>query len=552
MKKSPSQILQEISLMLEILGDNPFRARAFARASRIVADFEGDMESVLKREELRRQKGIGEKIWAELNSIFQKGFSPLHRQLQKEIPSEIFLLLQLPGLGPSKVRQLFLSGITNLEQLKEACRDGSLLSQRGFGKRTVERILEEIDFWESNRGKWHLPQAQIWRLEWEERLRGWGQEYYVVGEFRRGQEWITSLEFLVLVDDFQSLWQRLQTEEGIVAERRGEVHIQILNSPIPIHFYLTDKKSLGAGLAYYTGSSAHLQKLQDYLLSHQFKLTPRGLIGPCGVVEVPQEDIFFEKVHLPWIPPELREGLEELEWAKEGKLPELVSYEDIEVILHNHTDWSDGKFSIEEMSLEAHRRGFRGISINDHSASAVYAGGLSPERVERQLLELQALSHLPIRIFSGIECDIRKDGSLDLEADLLARLEVVIAAVHSHFQLSMEQQTRRICRAISHSNVDILAHPTGRLLLRRRGYEVDWVEIFQACCRYGVAIELNANPYRLELDWRLIQAAKKAGVRFAIGCDAHHVEDFGHVSWALMLARKGGLERGDIVNYGWV
>ncbi len=523
-------LLERYALLLELAGDNPYKARAYTAAAEALARLDGPLSSALESERFRSIRGIGEGIIATLTELAQTGTIAHLSELERQIPPGVVQLTELRGVGAKKARLLWQQcGITSIEQLERACLQHRIATCKGFSPRSEEALLEAIAFWRSTHGR--IQRHKAWRLFHQLRslLTEQGAiEVVAAGELRRGNDVISTLSAVVIADAPEAL----PVPDGFVPN--GHRRYRSISGDITIELLLCTADSAGTALFMATGS-------EDFIAA---ALSNRSL-PPLA-----REEEVFDYLGLPFIPPELREDATIIEHAQREGIPPLITLADMHGVLHVHTTWSDGKNTLEEMALAARSMGFEYIAICDHSQSAAYAGGLQPDRVLQQRAEIAALNErgLGIRILHGIESDILPDGSLDYPDHILAGFDLVVASVHSHFNLSATEQTARILRAMANPFTTILGHPTGRLLLRRDSYAVDIEAIITEAARTGTVIEFNVNPYRLDLDWRYHRRACSAGVRLAINPDAHSTEGIEDLADGITVARRGGLSAAAVVN----
>jgi DNA polymerase (family 10) len=535
-KKVLAQQLKEAARLLELLGEDPFRARAFDNAARQLDLFEGDVARLLAEDRLTEVPGIGKGLAAELAALKTRGTLPLLDELYERVPAGVRSLFRVSGLGAKKVAALWRSGITDLPTLVEAARDGRIAALKGFGAKSAQALLEAAEFALEASRYLRLDQAEALAEAVLARLRQALPEarFAVAGELRRACEVVAGLELVAAGAGAAEV----QAALGVAASHgKGEcVQAELGGYPLAVHLCRDD--AFGTTLARATGSEAFWGWLEQ-------RARERG-VPLQGHYE--DEERFFAALSLPFIPPERREE------AEPELIEDLVTLADIRGLVHAHTRASDGAASLREMVAAAQARGYRYLAIADHSQSSQIANGLSPERVLAQAEEVAQLRRELARagsdfgLLHGIEVDIRTDGSLDYDDEILARLDYVIVSVHQHFGLSLKQQTERIVRAVRHPRASILAHPTGRLLLHRPGYALDLEAVIEACAESGTVIELNANPRRLDLDWRWVKRAKARGCRFAINPDAHAASGYDDLRYGVAQARKAGLTPRDVVN----
>jgi DNA polymerase (family 10) len=534
-RKDVVATLERIAELLELKEENAFKVRAYQTAARAVKGLEQPLEEAVRAGTLTEAPGIGKGTASVIQELVQTGRSSLYEALRSEFPAGVVELLHIPGLGPKKVRQIVQElGVGSVGELEYACNENRLVSLAGFGQKTQDKVLQGIAFYKKSR-EWTLYCDAIDVAERQcEALRALqGMERAeLAGELRRHCEAVRRIELVAagqagpLLDGFARLPGVLE-----VLELGSDSTRVRLDSGIECRLRVCAPERFGTALVEETGSAAHVEALGE--------LPSRA-----------EEEELYRELGLAWVPPALREGLGEVQAAREGRLPRLVTRQDLRGVLHNHTTDSDGAASLEAMVRQAEKRGFEYILITDHSKSAGYAGGLSEERLREQSAEIDRLQgKFPgIRILKGTEVDILPDGGLDYSDEVLAGLDLVIASVHSLFRQSKEEMTRRLVRALDNPHVDVLGHPTGRLLLSRKPYVFDMPSVIAAAARSGAALEINANPHRLDLDWRLLRHAREQGVRFCIDPDAHHLDGIEHVRFGVGIAQKGWLEPEDIWN----
>ncbi len=451
--------------------------------------------------------------------------------MRKEIPADGLAMLSIPGLRPDKVLKIYKDlGISSLDDLEKAAKEDRLKPVKGLGAALQAKILQGIEIRQNGEGQRHLHRAAILLQSAKEQLRRSKlqiKQLLSAGDFRRGCE-------LVLVAEATRI--------------EGEPRKLMSNSQLSV--YVTDKRRLGATLLLATGSAQHIEQLRKVPVARGMTLDEGGLHADKKVIAQTEQDI-YQALGLPFIEPELREGRGEIELAQTGRLPCLVTDADIRGILHAHTDRSDGSDTLAAMAEATRQHGYSYFGVADHSQSAHYAGGLSVEEITEQQAEADRLNERyghRFRIFKGIESDILADGSLDYRDNVLARFDFVVASVHSRFKLSRNEQTDRIMRAVANPRTTILGHITSRQLLRRPGYDVDIEKILRACAQHGVAVEINANPWRLDLDWRWHQAALELGCTISINPDAHSTSEIDLTHWGVEMTRKGGVTKERVLN----
>ncbi len=543
--KAIARLLKETAMLMELTGGNAFRARAYARAARTIEQLDEPVTELLQTGQLKDVPGIGSGLEAQIREMVARGSFPLRDELLNAVPTGLLEVLRVKGLGPKKVRRLWQTlGVTSLEDLEAAALTGRLADLESFGKKSESAILEQIRLLRRYNTRRRLADAVAQTTPLLEALRADQNVYRVslAGEMRRSLETVGAAD-LVIAGDANAV-NRIARQHLREVNTSPDEPTGIISGLLPdgliCHLYLTAPDRYGTERWLRTGSEAHLKLFRSrYGEPHAFS----------------EEHLLFEHYNLPFIPPELREGGDELDLAEQGVLPELITVADLRGSLHNHSTYSDGAHPLKEMADAARARGLNYFGICDHSRSLKVAHGLSEERVRQQQEEVASLNAAysreggpPFRIFSGIESDILADGSLDYPDEVLASFDFIVASIHSGFNMTVDQATERLIRAVENPFTTILGHPTGRLLLVREGYPIDHLAVIEACADHGVAIELNANPYRLDLDWRWIRAATERGVLISINPDAHSVEQLDLVRWGVATGRKGYLTSDQCLN----
>jgi len=544
------KLLRNASILLQIKGENIFKANAYSNAADIIESQQLDVAELVQNGKLGEIKGFGEALVKKITEYVQTGKMSFYEKLISEVPEELIKITKIPGIGPKKTKQLYEKlGIRTIEDLEKACIEGKIASLKGFSEKTQEILLNSIQHIKAWKGKKQLFACFQEGENVASILRSTPavEEFSIVGEMRRYTEVISNVEFLVacespepVIDVFKSKYSIAVEENLLKFETDEEISVVIhFSNPENYHWQLHNL----------TASDEYLNHFQQYFeekTNSRFNL----LVFPLKDHKLQSERQIFDLLDLQYIPPELREKAIAIEKAKAREIPRLVDEKDLKGMIHVHSTWSDGFNSIEQMAIAAKNLGFEYIAICDHSQTARYANGLEPERVLQQHKEIDELNSkgLGIRILKGIESDILPDGSLDYSEDILRQFDLVVASVHSHFKMTKSEMTRRIIYAIMSPYTHILGHPTGRLLLARDSYEVDVKEIIDAAADYGKIIELNANPYRLDLPWEYLMYAKEKGVRISINPDSHDYNSLVDVFYGVKFARKGWLEPKDVVN----
>jgi DNA polymerase (family 10) len=555
-RRAASRTLDQIASLLEFKGENAFRVRAFRAAARALAAIPQDLHSALADGTIAATRGIGPATLQIIQELARTGRSSLLDQLREDVPPGLVEMTRISGLGAQRIRQIHrLLGVESLTELEAAARDGRLARLPRFGPRTAENILRSIQFLRQGHGLRlrHHAEQEAEALASALRAVPEVSDARIAGELRRGLEVIRDV-VVVVVSDLPAgdLFARLRALPGVDEyagrdERRATLHfaggsaIQVIATP-PVN--------AGAVLVEATGSASHLAALEGRASEHGLRLTGTALWRGSTFVPTPDERTFYGELGLDWIPPELREGTDELALAAAHALPTLLELRDLRGLLHCHSNYSDGTTGIRDLAIAARAAGHAWIGITDHSQAAAYAGGLSVTTLLRQADEIEELNAelSGIRILKGIEADILKDGSIDYDPAVLGRLDFVIASVHNRFGLDRAGMTARMLTALDDPHVTILGHPTGRLLLSREPYELDVDVVLARAAERGVAVEINADPHRLDLDWRHLASARQAGVRISIGADAHSVAGIANMRHGVAIARKGRLGPAEVLN----
>jgi DNA polymerase (family 10) len=549
-------LFQEIADRLEIQGANPFRIRAYRNAARTLGELPQEARALLENgEDLTRLPGIGDDLAAKVQEIVTTGHSSLLERLRRELPPAVTELLQIPGLGPKRVKALYHDlEVQTVEQLYRAARDGRIRALPGFGEKTELNILQAVEA--------HVSQARRFKLavaaQYAEALTAFlravpgVEQVTVAGSFRRMRETVGDLDILVTAAAGSPVMPRFTAYDEVAdvlsaGSTRASV---VLKSGLQVDLRVVDAQSYGAALCYFTGSKAHNIAIRRIAQQHGLKINEYGVFHGEQRIAGEDEASVYKSVGLPFIPPELREDRGEIEAAHARRLPNLVSIADLRGDLHAHTRATDGHDSLREMALAARALGLEYLAITEHSRHLTVAHGLDPLRLARQCEEIDRLNAEldGMTLLKGIEVDILEEGSLDLPDDVLGRLDLVVGAVHSQFHLSRAKQTARILRAMDHPHFTMLAHPSGRLIDRREPYDVDMLRIIRHARDRGCFLELNAHPDRLDLLDSHCQMAKQEGVLVSINSDAHSRFDFSNLKYGVGQARRGWLEKADVLN----
>ncbi len=542
--------------LLEIDGANPFRVRAYRRAARVIDALPQSVESMLAAgKDLSELPGIGKDLAGKIAEIVRTAKFPLLESLKRKLPGDLVEIAGIPGLGPKRVKLLFTRArVRTLEDLRRAARSGRLRRLEGFGPKVEQNILAALAKRVGTEKRTKLSVAEGEADAFVRYLQAGSPRWRVVaaGSFRRRRETVGDLDFLVTASNARAVADRFVGYENVAEVRTHgpERATVILRSGLQADLRVVHDASYGAALLYFTGSKPHNIALRGVANEHDWKLNEYGLFaGNRRIAGATEEDV-YRKLGLDFVPPELREDRGEIDRARARRLPRLITLADIRGDLHTHTKWTDGNATVAEMAGAAKARGYEYLAVTDHSRKVTVAHGLDPRQLSRQLDEIDRvndkLDHFVV--LKGIELDILPDGRLDLPDMILSRLDIVVAAVHSGFDLPREKQTARVIRAMDSRRVSIIAHPTGRLIGERDPYEIDIERIIEAARERGCHLELNAQPDRLDLNEVHARAAKEAGVKLAISSDAHSTATLDWVRFGIDQARRGWIEPDDVIN----
>ena len=565
-----ADVLEELGDLLEISGSNPFRIRAYRNAVRTLRGLTRPLSAMVEAgEDLTALPAIGKDLSAHIVELVETGGLARLAEVSAEVPRSLVQLVKLDGVGPKKAKKLWESlGVTTVDELEVALKSGRVEDLEGFGKTSVKKILTSIENFRRYSGRFLISKADelIEPLLNHMRDAPCVERMELVGSYRRRRETIGDVDLLVQAElpapAVMEHFTAFESVERVVLEgdTRGAV---VLRSGLEVDFRIIPRRSFGAALHYFTGSKEHNIAVRQIAQRQGLRVNEWGVFRlPEGVdpeevgkeegeqIAGETEESVFEAVGMVWMPPVLRENRGEVEAARDDSLPDLVTLEDIRGDLHMHSTWSDGKASIEEMALACKGRGYKYLAMSDHSPALAMVGGITPERAVEQWEEIARVQEGldGITIFKSLEVDIIRDGSLDMSDEVLEALDLVVVSVHSLMDLERVVMTDRVITAMQHPQVDILAHPTGRLLTRREPFQIEMEEVLQAALDLDVAVEINANPNRLDLNDVHAQRAKELGVRVCINTDAHSVQRLDHMSYGVDQARRAWLNKGDVLN----
>ncbi len=527
--------LELTAKLMELHEENPFKVKAVANGAYKLSKTRIELAGKTQAE-IEQIEGIGKGIAAKISELLEKGTTAELEELKNKTPQGVIEIMNVKGLGPKKVRQLWQElHVESVGELLYACNENRLVDLKGFGTKTQESVKQSIEFAINNSGKLHYSNAEKIAnnlLSSLKKVKGIFEEVSFTGELRRRNDIITKIELLCSVNDLDRAKTGL-ANAGYTEDADIENTFVSHNAACPVYIYLCETENFYKELFLTTGSGNFIA---DFLEVD---------------MDAPEsEEAIFESLNLQYIEPELRESADIISLAEKNKIPKLIEYKDLKGSLHNHSTYSDGMHSLEEMAVHCKNLGFDYLGICDHSQSAFYAQGLKPETVLVQQKEIEKLNIqlAPFKIFKGIESDILNDGSLDYTEDILKTFDFVVASVHSNLKMNEEKANERLIKAIENPYTTILGHPTGRLLLARPGYPINHKKIIDACAANGVIIELNAHPYRLDIDWSWIPYCLEKGVRISINPDAHQKEGYTDMQYGVYSARKGMLDKANCFN----
>ena len=557
-KEDVAAILEEIGVLLELKGENPFKTRAYHNAARLIKSLSADLVDLVQSGEIRNIKGIGSALADKITELVTTGRLEYYENLRAEFPDSLLELLRIPGLGPKKIKKLYEElGIQSIKDLELACRKHQLAALEGFGARTEQKILEGIQFIKqhSDRHLYHVALAAGERLFQHVAGHPAVIRAQLAGSLRRCKETVKDIDIVASAEekDRDAIMEHFTQQPGVQAVvAKGSTKSSIITEEgIQADLRIVSDKQFPYALHHFTGSREHNTAMRSHARKLGIKMNEYGLFREDeSLIPCSNEEEIFAALGMDYIPPELREDMGEIEAALEHRLPKLVEKSDIRGIIHAHTTESDGANTLEEMVEACRKMGMQYLGISDHSQSVYYANGLSVERLREQRRRIDELNqkYPDFRIFHGTECDILSDGSLDYPDEVLAELDFVIISVHQKLNMSEQEATERIIKAMAHPLVTILGHPTGRLLLSREGYPLNYAELFAAAKEYNVIIEINANPHRFDLDWRYVREARDQGIMLSINPDAHSVAGLSDTFLGVGIARKGWLTAADVLN----
>jgi DNA polymerase (family 10) len=553
--KELADLFEKMADILEFKGENPFKISAYRKASRIIGDLTQDIEEIAESGKLKDVPGIGEGMAQKVVEYLKTGKISKFEEVKKGVPDELIAIMDIPGMGPKTLSMLHKEkGISNLSQLEKASEDGSLLGLFGMGEKKIENIKRGIQLLKQSKGRMNLgaafPVAK--RIVETLRQKTGSKKIEWAGSLRRMKENIGDIDILATGPDKEKIvhaFTHLPEVKEVLASGETKASI-IAEGGTQIDLRVVEEDSYGAALQYFTGSKGHNIHLRGIAKAKGIKINEYGVFKGNKKIAGKEEKDVYRSLGMNWIEPELREDRGEIEAAQEKRLPKLVQESEIKGDLHVHSKWSDGTSEIEEIAQAAQKRGYQYVAICDHSKSLRIAHGLDESRLVKQIEEIDRINEKlkGFQILKGTEVDILTDGKLDFPEKILKKLDIVVAAIHSGFKQDKAKMTKRIVRALENPFVNIIAHPSGRLLGARDPYEVEMDELMEAVKKYGKALEINAYFERLDLDDVHCRKAKEMGVRVGIGTDAHHLDQMWMISLGVAVARRGWLEAKDVLN----
>jgi DNA polymerase (family 10) len=563
-KDEVAAALDEIGTLLELKGENAFRANAYHNAARTIQQIEGDLKQLVAEKKLAEVRGIGESMQEKITTLVTTGNLPYLEELRASIPAGLVTMLRLPGMGPKKVKALYDNlKIDTIDKLKAACEAGEVATLKGFGQKTQDKILAGIAFLDTVGNRVRIDLALPLGLALVEQIRKMPGviRAELCGSLRRRRETAKDIDILAssknaqpIMDAFVALPEVIQvvahgpTKSSVVAAMHLHGEKVTLNADLRI---LPDDQ-FAYGLVYFTGSKEHNIRLRQRAIDRGLSLNEYALANEKKSIPAKTEADIYKALGLEYVPPEMREDTGEIEIAEAKQIPQLVEAKDIRGVFHNHTTYSDGTASLEEMALAAKKLGLEYFGVGDHSQSLTIARGLPPGAVRKQWAEIDKVNAKlsGVQIIKGTEVDILEDGSLDYNDELLAGFDYVVASVHTNFGMAEAEMTARVCKALAHPAVTMLGHATGRLLLRRDSYKINLEEVLKCAAKHGKMIEINAQPSRLDLDWVHVKRAKAMGIPIVINPDAHSTGELALYQFGVDVARRGWLTKDDVFNTG--
>jgi DNA polymerase (family 10) len=549
-----SFLFNQIADLLEIQGANPFRVRAYRRAASNIEGLADNIETLALNGTLRTVSGIGEDLAAKIDEYIKNGKIQFHEELKLEVPLGLAKIVEIPSIGPKTAKEIYDRFRTqSIEELEALCKTDKLLSVPGFKQKTIDNILKGIEVYRRRRGNYLLGRTVPIADQLCKYLEPYADRVTYAGSLRRMKEMVHDVDILAASTDVEKTMKAFLAMpfiESVLAQGGTKASVRVQDD-LQVDIRVIDPKSWGAAMHYFTGSKAHNIRMRERAIKRGLKLNEYGLFDSNDAyIGGETEHDIFDKLGLPYIPPVLREDWGEIEAAADGKLPDVVELQDIRGDLHMHTTWSDGKYTAQEMVEAGRKRGYQYVAITDHSKSLGVAGGLSDADLIRHTDECRALNekYSDIRVLAGTEVDIRQDSSLDYPDDLLAKLDFVVASVHSGFKQTRAELTERVVRAMQNPYVRVIGHPTGRLLGDRDPYELDFDVIMKEAARTRTCLEVNSNFHRLDLNDLHCRKAREMGVHVIISTDSHNYDDLLNLPYGVATAQRGWIEKDRVLN----
>ncbi len=556
-KKEIVEVLEEISSLLELKGEDKFKISAYSRAARSISQSTSNVVELIKTGDAKKIPGVGDALSKKLVELVETGKIEFLEELRKSLPEGLPELFKIQGLGPNKIRTLYQElDVKSVAELEYACGENRLVTLKGFGQKTQEKVLNSIRQMKTY-ADYHLldviheTAGGIAALL--EKMTG-VERYQFTGSYRRRREIIRDIDCVIKFrsGERDRLFEALKNLKGVreVRDVQNDLVSVVWENGVPVEFIIVNKAEYPFAVLNSSGSKEFIAGLKEYASSRGYTLNQRELKRGREKILFENEDEIFGEIGLQFVPPELREGNDAVTAASKGNIPELVKAEDILGLFHVHTNWSDGAESLGEMVAAARKLGLKYIGLSDHSKSAFYANGLDEKRLKDQGREVDAMNAAmqDFYVFKGSEVDILADGKLDFSDAVLKSLDFSVGSVHSKLGMKKDEATKRLTSALKNPYLTFLGHMTGRLLLGRSGYEIDMDEVVKVAARNRKVIEINANPHRLDMDWRHIRKAKEAGLKFSINPDAHSKRGLSDFIYGVSIARKGWLTKDDLLN----
>ncbi len=545
--------LETVGDLLDVLGENAFKVRAYRNAARTIEGLERAAASLAREGKLKELPGVGEGLAAKIDELVSTGKMAYLDELTQKVPIGVLSLLKVQGCGPKKARQLWQElGVADIDALKKACEEGRVSQLKGFGDKMQAKILAGIAFAVAHSGRFRLDQVMPHARRLLDLVASCPGvlRTSLAGSIRRWRETVRDVDILASATDAAPVIEAFAKSGGsILGQGPTKCSIQLAHGP-QVDLRVVKDDEFAAALAYFTGSKEHNVILRTRAQKMGLSINEYGVLKGDTRLKIKSEEELYTLLGLAYVPPEMREARGEVEAAESSTLPVLLERKDIQGVFHTHSTWSDGTAEIGVMAEKARTMGLKYMGLSDHSKAAAYAGGLNEERLSKQMKEVDAMnaSWSDFRILKGLECDILPDGNLDLTPEILSQLDFVIGSIHSRFDMTEQEMTDRVCKALNNNHLDIFGHPTGRLLLHRDGYKIDLERVLLEAKKARKCIELNANPNRLDLDWIHLKRAKDLGVTVSIGPDAHSPQGLEDLDYGVATARRGWLTAKDVLN----